>query len=61
MVWRTRRRGATIWMAAVAVLSLVAAGCSDDDGGETGSDGIVEVTLQEFAVLPSPDSHPPER
>jgi uncharacterized cupredoxin-like copper-binding protein len=58
MVWRTRRRRATIWMAAIAVLSLVAAGCSDDDGGETGSDGNVEVTLQEFAVLPSPDSAP---
>ncbi|MGZ8579407.1 MAG: hypothetical protein ACXWWX_07745 [Actinomycetota bacterium] len=58
MVWHTRRRQATIWMAAVAVLSLVAAGCSDDDGGETGSDGTVEVTLQEFAVLPSPDSAP---
>ena len=56
MVWRTRRRRATIWMAALGVLSLVAAGCSDDDEGETGSDGTVEVTLQEFAVLPSPDS-----
>ena len=58
MVWHARRRQATIWMAAVAVLSLVAAGCSDDDGGKSGSDGTVEVTLQEFAVLPSPDSAP---
>jgi len=45
-------------MAGVAVLSLVAAACSDDDGGETSSGGTVEVTLQEFAVLPSPDSVP---
>ena len=45
MLWRTRRRRATIFIAAVGVLSLVAAGCSDDNGGETGSDGTVEVTL----------------
>jgi uncharacterized cupredoxin-like copper-binding protein len=58
MVWHVRRRRATIRIAALAVLSLVAAGCSDDDGGETGNNGTVEVTLQEFAVLPSPDSAP---
>jgi len=58
MVWHARPRRATIWTAALAVLSLVAAGCSDDDGGETGNNGTVEVTLQEFAVLPSPDSAP---
>jgi iron uptake system component EfeO len=59
MVVRSRRRRAAISVTAVAVLALVSAGCSsDDDGGETGSDGTVEVTLQEFAVLPSPDSAP---
>jgi len=58
MVERSCRRRAAIWVATVAVLALVAAGCSDDDGGETSSGGTVEVTLQEFAVLPSPDSVP---
>jgi len=58
MVERSCRRRAAIWVATVAVLALVAAGCSDDDGGETGSGATVEVTLQEFAVLPSPDSVP---
>ena len=45
-------------MAIVAVLALVA-GCGDDDGGEETGAGGVEVTLQEFAVIPAPTRHPP--
>jgi uncharacterized cupredoxin-like copper-binding protein len=65
MVWRTRRRRAAITVAAIAVLTLVAAGCSDDDGGETGATGgetgaggAIAITLQEFAVIPSPAQAP---
>jgi len=67
-----RRRQAAI-VAALAVLSLIAAACSsDDDGGNTGNTGgaaatgsistgggsSVDVTVQEFAVLPAQDSAP---
>ena len=57
----SRRRGA-ISVAAVAMLGLGAA-CSDDDGeGSTGAAGgeagTVDVTLQEFAVIPSSSSAP---
>src|SRR5262245_17244177 len=60
------RRAAIV--AVVAALSLIAAACSsDDDGGNTGgtaatgetsTDGgsSVDVTVQEFAVLPAQDS-----
>lgn len=59
MVWHTRRRQAAGITAVIAVLALVAGACGDDDGGEeTGAGGAIEVTLQEFAVLPSPDSAP---
>jgi uncharacterized cupredoxin-like copper-binding protein len=56
----SRRRGA-ISVAAVAMLGLGA--CSDDDGeGSTGAAGgeagTVDVTLQEFAVIPSSSSAP---
>ena len=66
-----RRGGASV--AALAVLFLVAAACSsDDDGGSTGSTGgtagtgststgggtSVDVTVQEFAVLPAQESAP---
>jgi uncharacterized cupredoxin-like copper-binding protein len=58
MVWHTRRQAAGI-TAVIAVLALVAGACGDDDGGEeTGAGGAIEITLQEFAVLPSPDSTP---
>lgn len=50
MVPRSRRRSAA-GLALVATLALVAAGCSSDEGG-----GTVEVTLQEFAVVPAPSS-----
>ena len=61
----TRRRRAAIW-ATLAVLGLVAAACSDDgDSGPTAATGAatggattVEVTVQEFAVLPAADSAP---
>jgi uncharacterized cupredoxin-like copper-binding protein len=59
MVWRTRRRQAAGITAVIAVLALVAGACGDDDGGEEmGAGGAIEITLQEFAVLPSPDSAP---
>ena len=61
MVLRSRRRRAAIFVAIVGALSLVAAGCSDDDGGETGATGggtTVDVTLQEFAVIPASSSAP---
>ena len=55
MVWHTRRRQAAGITAVIAVLALVAGACGDDDGGEeTGAGGAIEITLQEFAVLPSP-------
>lgn len=58
----SRRRGA-ISVAAVAMLGLVAVACSDDDGGgSTGASGggasTVDVTLQEFAVIPASSSAP---
>jgi hypothetical protein len=61
-----RRRRAAI-VAAAAVLLLIAAACgSDDDGGSTAATGggstgegnEVDVTVQEFAVLPAVDSAP---
>jgi uncharacterized cupredoxin-like copper-binding protein len=61
MVLRSRRRRAAIFVATVGALSLVAAGCSDDDGGETGATGggtTVDVTVQEFAVIPAASSAP---
>ena len=65
MVLRSRRRRAAIFVATVGALSLVAAGCSDDDGDttgatgeETGAGGTVDVTLQEFAVIPASSSAP---
>ena len=61
MVLRSRRRRAAIFVATVGALSLVAAGCSDDDGGETGATGggtTVDVTVQEFAVIPASSSAP---
>jgi uncharacterized cupredoxin-like copper-binding protein len=66
MLLRSRRRRAAIFVATVAALSLVAAGCSDDDGGETGATGggatgggtTVDVTVQEFAVIPASSSAP---
>lgn len=58
----SRRRG-SISVAAVAMLGLVAVACSDDDGGgSTGASGggasTVDVTLQEFAVIPASSSAP---
>lgn len=51
MVLRSRRRRAAIFVAAVAVLTLVSAGCSSDEGE-------VDVTVQEFAVIPAAASAP---
>jgi len=55
------RRRAVV-MSVLAALSLVAAACGDDDEGEaTGANGggtTVDVTLQEFAVLPAQESAP---
>jgi uncharacterized cupredoxin-like copper-binding protein len=67
MVHDVRRRRAGI-VAAAAALSLIAAACgSDDEGGNTGGTAAtggtstgagssVDVTVQEFAVLPAQDS-----
>ena len=60
-----RRRRAAI-VAAMAVLLLIAAACGSDDdggstaatGGNTGSEAGVDVTVQEFAVVPATDSAP---
>ena len=55
MVWHTRRRQAAGITAVIAVLALVAGACGDDDGGEeTGAGGAIAITLQEFAIIPSP-------
>ena len=59
MVWHARRRRAAGITAVIAVLALVAGACGDDDGGEeTGAGGAIEITLQEFAVTPSPAQAP---
>jgi len=65
MVVRSRRRRAAISVATVTVLALVSAACSDDDGGSTGATGeetgaasAVDVTVQEFAILPGSSSAP---
>ena len=59
MVWHARRRQAAGITAVIAVLALVAGACSDDDGGEeTGAGGAIAITLQEFAVTPSPAQAP---
>jgi len=54
MVWHAHRRRAAGITAVIAVLALVAGACGDDDGGETGAGGAIAITLQEFAVIPSP-------
>jgi uncharacterized cupredoxin-like copper-binding protein len=54
MVRHVRRQAAGI-TAVIAVLALVAGACGDDDGGEeTGAGGAIAITLQEFAIIPSP-------
>jgi uncharacterized cupredoxin-like copper-binding protein len=64
----TRRRRAVV-VSVLAALSLVAAACGDDDEGgttaatggataETGGGTTVDVTVQEFAVLPAEESAP---
>ena len=59
MVWNARRRRAAGITAVIAVLALVAGACSDDGGGEeTGTGGAIGITLQEFAVIPSPAQAP---
>lgn len=59
MLWRSDGRRAAIFVAAFAVFALVAAACGDDDGAEeTGGGGAVEVTVQEFAVIPATSSAP---
>lgn len=55
MVRHARRHQAAGITAVIAVLALVAGACGDDDGGgETGAGGAIAITLQEFAVIPSP-------
>jgi len=59
MVWHTRRRRAAGITVVIAVLALAAGACGDDDGdGETGAGGAIGITLQEFAVTPSPAQAP---
>ena len=64
-----QRRGRWLAISMVVGLTLVAAACGDDDeGGTTGATGgatgetgggtTVDVTVQEFAVLPAQDSAP---
>jgi hypothetical protein len=71
MVSRSRRQTAAIWVAAVSVLGLVSAGCSSGDdtgstatsgasggsGAQTGA-GAVDITLQEYAIIPGAASTP---
>ena len=59
MVWHTRRRQAARITVIIAVLALAAGACGDDNGdGETGAGGAIAITLQEFAVIPSPAQAP---
>jgi uncharacterized cupredoxin-like copper-binding protein len=72
MVSRSRRQTAAIWVAAVSVLGLVSAGCSSGDdtgstatsgasggsGAQTGAAGAVDITLQEYAIIPGAASAP---
>jgi uncharacterized cupredoxin-like copper-binding protein len=59
MVSRGRRRSAAGITVVIAVLALAAGACGDDDGdGETGAGGAIGITLQEFAVIPSPAQAP---
>jgi uncharacterized cupredoxin-like copper-binding protein len=66
---RYMRRRRVVVVSLLAALSLVAAACGDDDeGGTTAATGgatgetmggtTVDVTVQEFAVLPATDSAP---
>jgi uncharacterized cupredoxin-like copper-binding protein len=63
------RRRRAVAVSVLAALSLVAAACGDDDEGgttaatggataETGGGTTVDVTVQEFAVLPAQESAP---
>jgi hypothetical protein len=62
-----RLRGAhAALVAAITVLAFVSASCGDDEGEatgatgeETGAAGAVDVTLQEFAVIPAQGQRPP--
>jgi len=57
MAVRSLRRRSLAILAVAAASALVATGCSSDEGGSGGGgDGAVAVTLQEFAVIPSPAS-----
>ena len=72
MVSKSRRQRAAIWVAAVSVLGLVSAGCSSGDdtgstatsgasgasGAQTGAAGAVDITLQEYAIIPGAASVP---
>jgi uncharacterized cupredoxin-like copper-binding protein len=65
MFWCSHGRRAVVFVAAFAVFALVAAACGDDDGGETGATGeetgaagAVDVTVQEFAVIPGSATAP---
>ena len=51
MPGRSARNRSAVGFAIVATLGLLAVGCSSDEGG-----GSVDVTLQEFAVIPSASS-----
>jgi uncharacterized cupredoxin-like copper-binding protein len=63
MALGSSRHRAAIFAAAIVTLTLVAAGCSSDDGGgstgvsggntgATGAGTTVDVTVQEYAILP---------
>ncbi len=66
MVMHHRRSRAVVSLAAVAALSMAFAGCgSNDEGGTTGATGgatgsktTIEVSEQEFAILPASASAP---
>jgi len=66
LITHHRHHQAVASLAAVAALSLVLAGCSSNGeagttsatGGATGSKTTVEVSEQEFAILPASDSAP---
>jgi uncharacterized cupredoxin-like copper-binding protein len=45
-----RRDRRVMFVSVLVGLALVAAGCGDDDGGETGDEGVVGATLADYSI-----------